>query len=148
MDEEAAWAQIVAAYGEDAPVGTGEWPDAENLPAAGRPDGGIPAIPRHFVIRPPEPGPRDYELAEEDEGHFEPPEPPPLPQADVTAKFAWLAVLGGPVLLLVYVLLQQPVPWWAMVLGIGGFLGGFATLIARMKDRDEDGDDPSGGAVV
>ena len=35
-----------------------------------------------------------------------PPEPPPLPEADATAKFAWLAVIGGPVLLLLAVLLS------------------------------------------
>jgi hypothetical protein len=33
--------------------------------------------------------------------------------------------------------------------GIIAFLGGFGTLIARMKDRDEDEPpDPNGGAVV
>jgi hypothetical protein len=37
--------------------------------------------------------------------------------------------------------------WWLSTLGIGGFLGGFATLVTRMKDDDED-DDPGRGAVV
>jgi hypothetical protein len=145
LDEEAAWAQIVAGYGEEPEVGPDGWPDEEERP---EPQPSIPVLPRHFVVRVPEPGPRDYELADDgDEGHFEPPEPPPLPSADVTTKFAWLAVLGGPLLVLAFVLFQQPLPWWAVVLGVGGFLGGFATLIARMKDRDED-DDPHGGAVV
>jgi len=105
-------------------------------------------IPSGFVVRTAPPGPRDYEMTEEDEGHFVPPEPPPLPQADMTTKFAWLAVIGGPLLLIGFVLFQQPVVWWVVVLGIGGFLGGFATLIARMKNRDEEDDDPHGGAVV
>ena len=48
----------------------------------------------------------DDDFDEDDEGHFVPPEPPPLPEADVTAKFAWLAVIGGPVLLLLAVLLR------------------------------------------
>jgi hypothetical protein len=97
----------------------------------------------------PAPGPRDWdEPDDEDDDHFVPPPPPPLPRLDVTAKFAWLAVLGGPALLLVLVLLQQPVTWWTALLGIGGFLGGFTTLIARMKDHDEDDEDPMGGAVV
>ncbi len=159
LDEEAAWAQIVAAYGDEPEVGPGGWPDdaARNgeedpsKPGASSPvDDGIPVIPRNFVVGAPEPpGPRDYELAdEEDEGHFEPPEPPPLPQGDVTTRFAWIAVLGGPLLLLGFVLFQEPLTWWATVLGIGGFLGGFATLIARMKDRDDEDDDPHGGAVV
>ena len=98
---------------------------------------------------PPQPGPRDYSLADddEDEGHFVPPPPPPLPQVDPVTKIAWIAVLGGPLLLFAMVLFQQPVSWWMIVLGVGGFLGGFATLVARMPD-DEDDEDPTGGAVV
>lgn len=95
-------------------------------------------------------GPRDHEEPEdEDEGHYVPPPPPPLPKVDVTTKFAWIAALGGPLLLLAMVLAQQEITWWMSVLGIGGFLGGFTTLVVRMKDRGEDDeDDPTGGAVV
>lgn len=69
---------------------------------------------------------------------------------DTTAKFAWLAVVGGPVLLLLAVLLQWEMTWWLTTLGIGGFLGGFATLVARMSPHDDDDDDdyPGRGAVV
>ncbi|MET7700141.1 hypothetical protein [Streptomyces sp. NPDC005485] len=101
-------------------------------------------------------GPRDYQSPEpseedfddEDEGHFVPPEPPPLPAADATAKFAWLAVIGGPLLLLLAVLLSWDMTWWLATVGIGGFLGGFATLVMRMKGDDEGEDDPGRGAVV
>ncbi|MFI6081637.1 hypothetical protein ACIBBB_11785 [Streptomyces sp. NPDC051217] len=101
-------------------------------------------------------GPRDYSVAEpkeedlddSDEGHFVPPEPPPLPEADVTAKFAWLAVIGGPVLMLLAVLLQWEMTWWLTTVCIGGFLGGFVTLVARMQHDDEENDDPGRGAVV
>ncbi|MFC8079705.1 hypothetical protein ACFUN8_29725 [Streptomyces sp. NPDC057307] len=101
-------------------------------------------------------GPRDYSVAEpkdddlddSDEGHFVPPEPPPLPEADVTAKFAWLAVIGGPVLMLLAVLFQWEMTWWLTTVCIGGFLGGFATLVARMQHDDDEGDDPGRGAVV
>ncbi|MFE4455356.1 hypothetical protein [Streptomyces sp. NPDC056796] len=104
-------------------------------------------------------GPRDYGLEEpkdgdiddpddSEEGHFVPPEPPPLPEADVTAKFAWLAVVGGPVLMLVAVLMQWEMTWWLTTLSIGGFLGGFATLVARMPPDEEEHDDPGSGAVV
>ncbi|GAB2773400.1 hypothetical protein GCM10027073_02620 [Streptomyces chlorus] len=100
-------------------------------------------------------GPRDYSVSEPaeddfddgDEGHFVPPEPPPLPEADVTSKFAWLGVLGGPVLLLLAILLGWEMTWWLTTLCIGGFLGGFATLVVRMRTDDED-DDPGRGAVV
>ncbi|MGX1908911.1 hypothetical protein ACWIID_08630 [Streptomyces phaeochromogenes] len=101
-------------------------------------------------------GPRDYSMPEpveedfdeDDEGHFVPPEPPPLPAADATAKFAWLAVIGGPLLLLLAVLLGWTMTWWLATIGIGGFLGGFATLVGRMRGDDEDEDDPGRGAVV
>ncbi|MDQ8701466.1 hypothetical protein RCO28_03035 [Streptomyces sp. LHD-70] len=102
------------------------------------------------------PGPRDYspseaaddDFDEDDEGHFVPPEPPPLPEADTTAKFAWLAVVGGPVLLLLAVLLGWDMTWWLTTLGIGGFVGGFATLVLRMNGGDDEDDDPGRGAVV
>lgn len=101
-------------------------------------------------------GPRDHKPAEpsdddfdaDDEGHFVPPEPPPLPDADPTSKFAWLGVLGGPVLLLLAVVLGWDMTWWLTTLSIGGFLGGFATLVVRMRTGDEDDDDPGRGAVV
>ncbi|MEU3145176.1 MULTISPECIES: hypothetical protein [unclassified Streptomyces] len=101
-------------------------------------------------------GPRDYSVSEPseedvddgDEGHFVPPEPPPLPEADVTSRFAWLGVLGGPVLLLLAILLGWEMTWWLTTLCIGGFLGGFATLVTRMRTGDEEDDDPGRGAVV
>ncbi|GGU53965.1 hypothetical protein GCM10010211_18570 [Streptomyces albospinus] len=197
LDEEAAWAEIVAGYGEqpefpdpDGPRDAGRAPDAagqgtdkavgqdpgkaadrepdgpsaEGSPADDAPGSpgtpgspGGPSRPGSFVVFAPGVGPRDWSAAEPsdddfdatDEGHFTPPEPPPLPSPDVTTKFAWIAVLGGPLLLVVMMLLQQPVTWWITVLGIGGFLGGFATLVARMKnDREDDDDLPGGGAVV
>ncbi|MER6311106.1 hypothetical protein [Streptomyces sp. NPDC001657] len=167
LDEEAAWAEIVAGYGDQP-----SFPADDEAPAK-RPDEdggakdrkggpGDPGKagtdrPGSFVVYAPGVGPRDWAAAEPsdddfdetDEGHFTPPEPPPLPKADTTTKFAWIAVLGGPLLLIALVVLGQPVTWWSTMLGIGGFLGGFATLVARMKNDDEDDDQlPGGGAVV
>lgn len=143
-------------------AGTGD--DADK--GAGKPLSPKPAKPPEkkalgssVVFAPGVAGPRDYEVEEPgngdtdgsddgEEGHFVPPEPPPLPEADVTAKFAWLAVVGGPVLLLIAVLLQWEMTWWLTTICIGGFLGGFATLVARMPHDDEDDVDPGRGAVV
>lgn len=100
--------------------------------------------PRDYTV----PGPSEDDFDEDDEGHFVPPEPPPLPTADTTAKFAWLGVIGGPVLLLLAVLLGWEMTWWLSTLSVGGFLGGFVTLVARMKTDDEGDDDPGRGAVV
>ncbi|MYZ35317.1 hypothetical protein [Streptomyces sp. MnatMP-M17] len=188
IDEDAAWAAIVAGYGEEPadPPGAKPFKSVDDLAllegeknSLGPSAGAGPAAEPEAVPSPaPEKdgdeskptlggsvvfapgvggsGPRDYEVPEAreedfddgDEGHFVPPEPPPLPEADVTAKFAWLAVIGGPVLMLVAVLLQWDMTWWLTTLCIGGFLGGFATLVARMKHDDEENDDPGRGAVV
>lgn len=160
LDEDAAWAALIAGYDDDPDPGTAAaWPEAENVPVQPPdPDPTDPAAvhtapppaDRTIVIHPVISGPRDYELADDEEdAHFVPPEPPPLPDADVTTKFAWIAVLGGPLLLLAFVLLQIELAWWAVTVGVGGFLGGFATLVARMRTGDEDDDDdPGRGAVV
>lgn len=221
LDEEAAWAQIVAGYGEEPadppdrekptrstqPDGSGEDDrsvDADPASAhedtspprgEGEPRGGVATLGRSesdepkgdrreqsgedaegkdspgsetargdgpgndadqpvrtFTVYAAGTGPRDYKLTEpgEEEDHFVPPEPPPLPKLDPAAKLAWLAVLGGPAILFSAVLLQMPINWWMITLGVGGFLGGFGTLVYRLgDDRDDDGfDDPGRGAVV
>ncbi|MCD7437582.1 hypothetical protein K4B79_05025 [Streptomyces lincolnensis] len=192
FDEAAAWAAIVAGYGEEPPDPPGAKPfksvedlallepetndDTSGDTAPGdtkeakkaegteepkereetakddkpaKPLGGSVAFapgvgPRDYSV----PEPSEDDFAEDDEGHFVPPEPPPLPAADATAKFAWLGVLGGPLLLLLAVLLGWEMTWWLTTLGIGGFLGGFATLVMRMRPGDEEDDDPGRGAVV
>ncbi|WP_399884083.1 hypothetical protein ACGH7X_10795 [Streptomyces sp. BBFR51] len=166
LDEDAAWAAIVAGYGDEPPDPPGAKPfkSVEDLallepevndekPSADRPSSARPL--GSSVAFAPGVGPRDHTPAEpaeddfdeDDEGHFVPPEPPPLPDADPTSKFAWLGVLGGPVLLLLAVVLGWDMTWWLTTLSIGGFLGGFATLVVRMRTGDED-DDPGRGAVV
>ncbi|WP_328683849.1 hypothetical protein [Streptomyces sp. NBC_00343] len=187
FDEEAAWAAIVAGYGDEPKDPPGakpfksiedlalldpekndakstEKPDkadkaehAESPESAGKAEQ-PPAKPLGSSVSfaPGVGGPRDFtspdsseeDFDEDDEGHFVPPEPPPLPDADTTAKFAWLGVIGGPILLLLAVLLSWDMTWWLATIGIGGFLGGFGTLVMRMRTDEEDGDDPGRGAVV
>ncbi|MFJ9822080.1 hypothetical protein ACIRU3_43970 [Streptomyces sp. NPDC101151] len=168
FDEEAAWRAIVAGFGEEPqdPPGSRPYKSVEDLallekepPAEGsdtseeprpaRPLGGsisfAPGVgPRDHSA--PEPSEDDFD--EDDEGHFVPPEPPPLPTADTTAKFAWLGVVGGPILLLLAVLLGWEMTWWLATISIGGFLGGFVTLVTRMRTDDEDDSGPGSGAVV
>ncbi|GHF62305.1 hypothetical protein GCM10018787_07960 [Streptomyces thermodiastaticus] len=164
LDEEAAWAAIVAGYGEEPPDPPGARPfrPVEDDERAGRGPGGAGrSAPRlggsvSFAPGVGPAGPRDYALGEpsdddfdeDDEGHFVPPEPPPLPEADTTAKFAWLGVVGGPVLLLLAVVLGWDMTWWLTTVCVGGFLGGIATLVARMNPGDDEDDDPGRGAVV
>ncbi|MBL1087238.1 hypothetical protein JK359_35620 [Streptomyces actinomycinicus] len=174
FDEDAAWRAIVAGYGDEPPDPPGSRPfktvedlallekDPEEGPRSGTDDtaGRQPALPLggsvSFAPGVGGGGPRDYtapvpsddDFDEDDEGHFVPPEPPPLPSADTTARFAWLGVVGGPVLLLLAVLLGWDMTWWLATLGIGGFLGGFVTLVTRMRTDEDEDDDPGRGAVV
>jgi hypothetical protein len=85
--------------------------------------------------------------SEAGDGHFVPPTPPPLPEVDTVAKFAWAAALGGPLYFLIAALLGWRISGWSAVLAICAFVGGFAVLVARMKDRTGS-DDPDDGAVV
>lgn len=96
------------------------------------------------------PGPRDWAPEDDDdEGHFIPPEPPPLPESDLITRFAWIAVIGGPLLLVACAIFDIDVTWWIATAGVGGFLGGFATLVLGMRDgRDDEWTDPGSGAVV
>ncbi|KKD04982.1 hypothetical protein [Streptomyces sp. WM6386] len=172
FDEAAAWEAIVAGYGEEPkdPPGAKPFKSVEDLallepetiseepkepkedekPASAKPLGSSVAFapgvgPRDYTA--PEPAEEDFD-EDDDEGHFVPPEPPPLPAADTTAKFAWLAVVGGPLLLLLAILLRWDMTWWLATIGIGGFLGGFATLVMRMRTDEDEDDDPGRGAVV
>lgn len=209
LDEEAAWAQIVAGYGEeppdpsadppgdgsgeraaegseeDGPARAGDGPEGGEDPGgttlvddgpggavsfrkegdgdgadeddpdgtAEGPDGpGGDHSMRTLTVYAAGTGPRDWRAAQgpSEDDHFVPPEPPPLPTPEPVTKWAWIAVLGGPALLFGSLLLQVEMTWWITTLGVGGFLGGFGTLVARMRDGrdDDDFEDPGRGAVV
>ncbi|WP_329458268.1 hypothetical protein [Streptomyces sp. NBC_01497] len=180
LDEEAAWAAIVAGYGDEPadPPGAKPFKSVDDLATLDSKSGGVtqdtakdetetptdPGDPGQVPPRalggsvvfapgvgvPVPAGPRDAEPVEDpDEGHFVPPEPPPLPESDATAKFAWLGAIGGPVLALLAVVFQWDMTWWLTAVCAGGFLGGIATLVARMQHDDEDDEgDPGRGAVV
>ena len=148
-DDDAIWREIVAGFDQDSPD-TPSWPDRENIDDAG------PRITAARIIRPaepplspsePEPGAGDDSADDSDEGHYIPPPPPPLPQADPVTKFAWVALAGGPLYLLLTAILQWEVPGWAAFLAVAAFVGGFVTLVLRMGDDRRD-DGPDDGAVV
>jgi hypothetical protein len=95
------------------------------------------------------PGPRDFSLPDPDElleseDGFVPPEPPPLPRPSHPAdKWGWGAAIGGPVLLVGSTMLGLPT--WIGGIGVAAFIAGFVTLVARMRNERDSGDD---GAVV
>ena len=120
-DDDAAWRDIVANYG-DRVVG----PDEQAAPARA---GGPEAYP---------------ELADAaQEERFVPPLPPPLPRVPKDRLAAWLGVLGSPVLLLVATVFRIPLPTVVPWLLVAAFVGGFGYLVAQMprgpRDPFDDG---------
>jgi hypothetical protein len=113
--------------------------------ATGRVPGGIPGPPHARIIRPaarlPLPG-------GDDDDHYVPPVPPPLPRLDPVTKGAWVALFGGPGYLLAAVIAGWAVPGWAAFGCVAAFVGGFATLVMRMPERPPRDSGPDDGAVV
>ena len=150
QDEEAIWAEIVAGFDAEPVEGESPWPDEENL-SEGDEDtdaqDSSARLPTARVIKyaQPEPEADEEELEPDDEGHYVPPPPPPLPSGDPVTRGAWVALVGGPLYLLLTVILGWDVPGWAAFLAVAAFIGGFVALVLRMGDEPRDPDD---GAVV
>lgn len=149
-DDDDAWAAIVAAW--DAPPAT----DAHR----GRPPGtgdtaGVPAgiAPptdgwASYVDLPSAPEPPSADSDSDPDHHFVPPTPPPLPSGDPVTRWAWVGLVGGPLLLVLSAVLRIDLGEWMLLLGVLGFVGGFVTLVARMEDRPPNDSGPDDGAVV
>ena len=120
-------------------------PPGPRWPAVPGPFGGMnPGPPQIRIVRPASPAP----LPGDDDDHFVPPEPPPMPRLDPVAKGAWVALFGGPAYLLIAVMLGWQVPSLAAFAAVACFVGGFATLVVRMGDRPPRDSGPDDGAVV
>ncbi len=152
IDEEEAWRQIVANFRTETDEPVPRWPAAEDVDTEDedleerRRGRLLRRVDRPIGIEPPS------ELEEvrdaDEEEHFVPPPPPPLPKAEPVTKAAWIGVIGGPALLLITTFLGWQMGMLGFVLGVGAFVAGFVTLVARMKDRPSVDDGPDDGAVV
>ena len=92
--------------------------------------------------------PADGTPADDDE-HYIPPAPPPLPKLDPVAKGAWVALFGGPGYLMVATAAGWSVSGLAAFCAVAAFVAGFAILILRMHEPGPGGpDDGDDGAVV
>jgi hypothetical protein len=130
----------------DADLDTAENEDGDTPTAPGGSiPGVIPVPPQLRIIRPASPAPFP---PGDDDDHFVPPDPPPLPRLDPLTKGAWVAVFGGPAYLLIAVMLSWQVPGWAAFCAVAAFIGGFATLVVHMGDRPPRDSGPDDGAVV
>jgi hypothetical protein len=85
----------------------------------------------------------------DDEEHFIPPTPPPLPKLDPVTKGAWAALFGGPIYLVVATAAGWQVSGLAAFCAVAAFVAGFALLVLRMHEPGPGGpDDGDDGAVV
>ncbi|MFL6238044.1 MAG: hypothetical protein ACJ735_00935 [Actinomycetes bacterium] len=85
---------------------------------------------------------------DDDEDHFVPPDPAPLPPANPVTKYGWTALLGGIVLLVVPALFGHAIGSSLLAIAIIAIIGGFLTLVLRLKDGPPDDTGPDDGAVV
>jgi hypothetical protein len=161
QDDDAVFAELIAAFDEPVDLTEHQWPAAEDVPQGAEPPRLPPVTdlpdlsdftpkPRPRSLPGPLLGPRDWEFEDSPEDdHFTPPDPPPGPQVDPATRLAWAAVVGAPVLILVLALTGNSVGGWWAVLSAALFLGGSIALVSRLKtDRDDEDDDPQHGAVV
>jgi hypothetical protein len=85
----------------------------------------------------------------DDEEHYIPPAPPPLPKLDPVTKGAWAALFGGPGYLMVATAAGWSVSGLAAFCAVAAFVAGFAILVLRMHEPGPGGpDDGDDGAVV
>jgi hypothetical protein len=118
------------------------------LGADGAPDPEVIQVPRRIRGPVARGVPADGTPAD-DEEHFIPPAPPPLPKLDPVAKGAWAALFGGPGYLMVATAAGWSVSGLAAFCAVAAFVAGFAILVLRMHEPGPGGpDDGDDGAVV
>ena len=171
FDEEAAWRAIVENYGDRPTLGahSPDTPTALVEPPESPPSLVDPTLRPRPPVEPAEPAegtPRetnpfdrsylDAQAAEvarareswSDEGHFVPPEPPPLPHVTPARRLAWIGLFGAPLLMLLAVIAHLTYPAWFSLGLVAAFVGGFVFLVATMERPGGDGWGGDDGAVV
>jgi hypothetical protein len=143
--EEQAWRDIVDHYGdqpvlaEDEVAEVAAEPDRSPEPS---PDQAEPS-PNQRDPSPAQPDqPEPFRLEPYDE-HFVPPPLPPPPDIAADRRFAWIGLIAPPLVLLIVVVLDYPLPGILTGFLVVAFLGSFAYLVATMsrdpRDPDDDG---------
>lgn len=90
----------------------------------------------------------DPDEGPEDDDGYVPPPPPAVPRGTPLRRFAWAAVLGAPLVVILSVLLSYGLDGWTGLLVVAAFVGGLVTLVVTLEDRPPDDDGPDHGAVV
>jgi len=152
--EDAEWASLVeqfsapSAPGHDDDKAVPRWPASEDVDDKYEP---LIDVPAGLTIRDTsddeDEDDRPAKRADDPHDHFVPPEPPRGPGLDWISRVAWLGLIGGPLLLIAAAALDFGTGR-ITTLAVVGFIGGFLTLVIRMKDRLPPDDTPDDGAVV
>lgn len=160
LDEEAAWASIIAGYHVSVDPTAVPWPEAEDVDTSGTvaADMDTEPAPRTSILRR-SPDPIDQTSLldgletlgppvtgdEEDEG-YTPPPAPPLPRISAVTAAALIALVGG-LLLFFWPTLLPLSQTTTLFVAFGLVLTGFVTLIWRLRPGDDDEDDDDGARV-
>lgn len=151
--EDAEWQSLVEQFNKPSAPGHGgaeetvaRWPASEDVDEKYEPLIDVPAglTVEEKKTEDPEP---PAKKANDAHDHYVPPEPPRGPRLDWISRLAWLGLLGGPLLLILAALLDFGTGRITTI-AVTGFIGGFLTLVFRMKDRLPPGDGGDDGAVV
>lgn len=146
LDEDAAWLEIVANYGDRPEMGPE--PSDEKPVSATLFDRTYLDAQLRRAERDRDDLAGDGPVPWDDEGHYVPPPPPPLPALEPRRKAAWIGLFGSPLAMLLGIVLGWTYPTWVSFLLVVAFVGGFGYLVATMphgRGDDWTGDD---GAVV
>jgi len=111
-----------------------------------RPSGAYFPVDGARVIRPAG-DPRSYTPPEEDDERYVPAPLPPPASLDPVSKTAIVAVIAGPVYLLLGFLLSWQTSPTAAAVAVAAFIGGFVTLVVKRGDRSRRDDDDDGAVL-
>ncbi len=137
LDEDAAWRAIVEHYGDRTDLDDEAPPPAE--PGDRAPETPVESGPAEAL---------SAQRSWEDEGHFVPPEPPPLPRMEPRQRLGWLGLFGSPLVMLIAVVFGWRLWDWVLGVLVIGFVGGFVYLVATMPRKPPDDWSGDDGAVV
>jgi hypothetical protein len=152
--EDAEWKSLIEQFnapsapghdGGDSPVP--RWPASEEVDDKYEPLIDVPAAMAIEDKSDDDEDDKPAKKTDDPHDHYVPPEPPRGPRLDWISRIAWLGLIGGPLLLIAAALLDFGTGR-ITTLAVVGFIGGFLTLVIRMKDRLPPDDTPDDGAVV
>jgi hypothetical protein len=167
LDYDAAFADIVAGFHTAGTTGVGRWSADEDLDpersepsepsqppgsAGSLPAGGASYVGWDEVLRPEAGGAGAAAGPQVPEGpdpqdRYVPPPPPPLPRGSRRTIAAWAAVVGGPAVLFAAAIFGFQLDNLVLLVAVVAFLAGFVTLVAGLRDDDDEGDGDDGAVV-